>query len=153
MPKLIDIISPLLMFGSHELGHITEADKLGVERTQESIIPLKGTISSQDPIKKSRIFNAGFEMQDLLRKAINNKNYNIASALNKAGYALLRNSSGDIQQFGEVKGKQDENTLRAILLATALSDLRKAKHPEQKYNLGFGQSSKGTPMLMLNGRF
>ncbi len=160
MPGLAEILLALALTGtSHEMGHQLEADKLGVKRTQDSIIPPRGTLYTQDPKKLSRIANAGFEGQDILSGAVlgtkMEKPIRTVSALNKLGYALLRSpvtgGEGDVGMIEKNMGKTARQVAQGSLVASAISDfLRK---PGSNYGLEYGQSSRGTPMFMLRGRF
>ncbi len=158
MPGLAEILLAAgLTFGGHEMGHELEADRQNVPMSFGS--DMVWTADTQDPEKLARIAGAGFEGQEILSGAVMGtkmeKPIRTLSVLNKLGYAFLPGGigggTGDVKMIEQSKGKTARKVAQGSLVASAISDL--LRKPGSNYGLKYGQSSKGTPMFVLGGRF
>jgi hypothetical protein len=161
MSELSDILlAASLVIGGHEMNHKLEADKQDMPFSQRGITGYLPDTSNKK--KVSRFANAGFEGQDvitrILKKSKLKRPAHAASGLNKLGYVLIPGSitggDGDLRMLEKSKGKKARKVAQGALTISAISDLYKAFGKENK-NGGFlfGQSSEGTPMLILTGEF
>jgi len=159
MPGLTEILlAASLVMGGHEMGHELEADRQDVPMTWDN--KMRWNVDTTDPKKLARIAGAGFEGQDILSGAVMGtkleKPIRTVSALNKLGYALIpsgirKGGTGDVRMIEQNMGKKARKVAQGSLVASAISDfLRK---PGSNCGLNYGQSNRGTPMLMLQGRF
>ena len=145
-----------LVFGGHEMGHGLEADRQNVPFESG----LLWQASTSDKKKLARIASAGLESQDIVSGSLSGtgleRSVRLASALNKFGYAvkpgsMQSNGLGDVAMIEQNMGKEARKMAQGALVASAISDfLRK---PGGNIGLEYGQSRKGTPMLVLRGRF
>jgi hypothetical protein len=134
-----------LVFGSHELGHQVESDRLSVNRSQNSIFPPSGTVDTYDPDKLARIAAAGFRGQDIAAASVNTGAIHVASAGFKLAYAMR--NSGDMWTMKLNKG---DTMLREALVITALCDLYAARNEGHTWRLTVWQSDSGTPGVMFH---
>lgn len=166
----------LLLLGSHEMGHINEADSLAVPLSFNE----QGVwwASTEDPTQLTRIANSGFINQDrfsgLFHESPLEKSIYLVSGLNKIGYVLkykgIQNTEGllsdtgsykrtqslegDIFMIEKHKGETARKLTQAALTLSAISDLLIAFDKiDSEVRLCFGQSDNGDPMLILSTRF
>ncbi len=156
MPGLAETLLAFgLMLGGHEMGHGLEADRQNVP-FKSGLVWHAGT---NDKKKLARIANAGLEGQGILSRALLGtkieKSVRVASALNNLGYALIPGSVtggvGDVRMIEQTKGKKARQFAQGALVASAISDI--VRESNSNIGLGYGQSTSGTPMLILRGRF
>ncbi len=146
MAGLNEILLALaLTGGGHEMGHQVEADKLNQPMDWQET-NWTTPASGED---LARISGAGFEMQDTLNQATGSSVMGKINALHKLSYAAL--DRGDLSSIEKSKGKTARKVAQGSLVASAISDL--LRKPGSNYGLKYGQSSKGTPMFVLGGRF
>ena len=127
------------------MGHQVEADRLNQPLNWQGTHWT--TPASGDDLAK--ISGAGFEMQDTINQATDNSVMGDINALHKLSY--VAKDRGDLRSIEKSMGKKARQVAQGSLVASAISDfLRK---PGSNYGLNYGQSSRGTPMLMLQGRF
>jgi hypothetical protein len=158
------LLSFLLMFVGHELGHDLEASaqrvpiKWGLQSTG-----VVWTARTSCPDKASRIAGSGFRAQDTVARLASGsrleKSLRLVSAANKAAYLLVPSSihrpSPTAHAIGDLRALQQykPGPGQYFLAASALADLYKAYRPDPAWDLGFWQADDGTPGLALNMRF
>lgn len=155
------VLSVFLVAGSHEVNHDLMADSLNVDMTFNGEMVWRAETSN--PTQDALLANAGFEGQDIIAHATKGtmiqKPVLIVSALNKIGYAIYPDSikssiRGDVHLIKLSKGKEAMHVAQSALLLSALSDMLIAYDKiDGNMYLTYGQSSTGTPMIVLNGRF
>lgn len=142
MPEIPDIALALLLTGgSHEMGHQTEADRLNED------INFNGTRFTTPATGNNlaKISGAGFRMQDIINLARNNKTQRTFNALHKMSY--LAKGRGDLKSIEKSQGKKARDVAKGALFVSSIADLMGSDR------FRFGQSSEGTPMLILTGEF
>ena len=153
------LLALVLTGGGHEMGHINEADRLGVPVSFKN---MELVAENENPEKSARIANAGIVSQDIMSQASKGsrleKPTHIISALNKLGYALMpggiQGGMGDLRLLEKSKGKKARQFAQGALTVSAISDMLRAfgKVKSDK-GFSFGQSNNGTPMLVFGGSF
>jgi hypothetical protein len=158
------LLSFLLMFIGHELGHDHEASiqRVPMEWGLQST-GLVWAARTSCPDKLSRIAGSGFRAQDTVSRLASGsrlqKSIRLVSAANKIAYLLVPESihrpidielpMGDLNALLQFK----PGASAYFLAASALSDLYKAYRPDPAWDLGFWQADNGTPGLVFKMRF
>jgi hypothetical protein len=156
LPNLLELIlMGSLLGGTHTLGHLDEARNRNIPM---NLTGLGEAFNSQSAINidKASIHGGGFKRQDIMNRALNNKESSLANALYKLSYLsglpmmIDKNiTRGDINDIkNDVGGFPKE-----IIAATAIMDLLNSSGRFPNTNLSFTQNRNGTPMIQLNHRF
>jgi hypothetical protein len=149
------VLGLFLMLGVHELGHMIEADYSRVQLDWRGGVLIAHTENRE---KLARLAGAGLVFQNFLGGMDSflpvesglARSVRVASALNRLGYVAFPESL--LKDGGDVKTLDNTGRggdfLKGALVISALADLYKALNPDDRWDLNFWQSSKGTPGLL-----